>query len=353
MSPLFWRLNVAGWLGYGAATWLTYALVLADMPARQRHLYLAYKALRMGLGFGLSLVLHRVCRLLRRRRPHLGLAVAGVLGTVSVLGAVWSLLLWAASMPLFPSRVPDWSYLPREVLNFGIVLAAWSAAYFAVKAWQERQEQERQRLEARALAHEARLQALRHQLNPHFLFNALNSIRATIGEDATKAQTMVTQLSELLRAALGGPDRSLASLGEELEMVENYLALEKVRFEERLDVRVELAPEAARATLPAFTLQPLVENAVKHGLRAGHTLRIHVRAWRDGERLRVEVANTGSLQARAGASTGIGLRNVRERLESLFSGRHDFQLVEEEGQVIARLSIEEDHGGPHLRAAGG
>ncbi len=353
MSRLFWRLNAAGWLGYGAATGLTYAFVLAAMPPRQRAAYIAYKVLRMVIGFGVSLLLHRVCRRLRQKPPPLAAAVGVVLVSAWVLGGVWSLLLWAASLPLFPQRVVDWSYLPREALNFGFVLTAWCAAYFAVKAWQERQEKERQRLEARALAHEARLQALRHQLNPHFLFNALNSIRATIGEDAAKAQTMVTQLSELLRSALGGAEKSLVPLGEELEVVDNYLALEKVRFEERLDAAVEVSAEARHAAIPAFTLQPLVENAVKHGLRAGSTLRLRVRAHLDGGRLRVEVANTGSLRSRTDGSTGIGLRNVRERLAALFPGRHGFQLVEEEGQVVARLWLEEAHAEPHLRAAGG
>jgi LytS/YehU family sensor histidine kinase len=238
------------------------------------------------------------------------------------------------------------------------VFGVWCSIYYGAKSWQERQAEERARLEARALANEARLQALQYQLNPHFLFNALNSLRAIISEDAGRAQMMVTQLAELLRHTLTGPQQVLVPLEQELEGIHNYLALEKVRFEERLRVELEVSPAAARALLPALTVQPLVENALKHGARRGAVLHVAIRADVEGDELRLEVANTGTLRRAAGTdgaqtSTRIGLRNVQERLAVLFPGRHAFALEEQDGWVRATLRLKVHHGKTALSAAGG
>lgn len=160
---------------------------------------------------------------------------------------------------------------------------------------------------------------------------------------------MVTELAGFLRYAL--LDRPLQSsrLAEELEAVEGYLRIERIRFEERLDVAMEVEPAAARCLVPAFLLHPLVENALKHGVPAapGTPLRVRVRgAVADGQ-LRIEVENTGTLRTRpapglplpAGDASGVGLRNVRERLEQLFPGRHALTVEEEEGWVRARVEV--------------
>ncbi|WP_342375537.1 histidine kinase [Myxococcus stipitatus] len=356
---LFWKLNTAGWLGYGVVTYVTYAPVLVEMTAEQRETMAVYKAIRMALGFVLSLGLHRICQRVRAGRlPHWG-QVLLLLLVCWVFGTAWGLLLRGVSASFFPDRTPlDWAMVPRVGQNLGWVFAMWCGAYYAVKTWHERQAEERAHIEARALANEARLQALQYQLNPHFLFNALNSLRATISEDSNRAQTMVTQLAELLRHTLTGPQQVLIPLEEELESIHNYLALEKVRFEERLQVEVVVSPAAARAHLPALTLQPLLENALKHGARRDSVLRVTLRADLEGNELRIDVANTGSLKRAAEAegaprSTRIGLRNMKERLEVLFPGRNSFVLEERDGWVHATLRLKVPDGTTALSAAGG
>ncbi|WP_223643564.1 sensor histidine kinase [Corallococcus sp. EGB] len=356
---LFWKLNLAGWLGYGVVTYTTYAPVLAGMTVERRNAMLVFKALRMGIGFALSLGLHRACRRVRASPlPPWGQALL-LFVVCWGLGAVWWLLLRAASSPFFPERtVLDWTWVPHGGLDLGWVFGGWCSIYFGVKSWQEKQAGERARLEARALAHEARLQALRYQLNPHFLFNALNSLRATITEDPGRAQTMVTQLAELLRSTLTGPQQALIPLEQELEGIHSYLALEKVRFEERLQVEWAVSPAAAQALLPALTVQPLVENALKHGARRGAVLHVALRATLEADELCLEVANTGTLRRAADAhaapaSMGIGLRNVQERLAVLFPGRHAFCLEEHDGWVRATLRLKVSHGTTTLSAAGG
>jgi two-component system, LytTR family, sensor kinase len=234
------------------------------------------------------------------------------------------------------------------------VLLAWSASYFSIKAWQDAREERERALEATALAREAQLEMLRYQINPHFLFNALNSIRASIDEDRARARRMVTELSEFLRYSLLDATTSEVPLSEEIEAVRSYLAIERIRFEDKLDVEFDVDPAAESFLLPSFLVHPLVENAVKHGMRSGSMpLSIRLTARVDGDVLRIEVANTGRL-ARAEAATGngaiaasgttvgtgIGLENIRRRLEQMFHERGHFELSERDGWIRAVIEIQ-------------
>jgi LytS/YehU family sensor histidine kinase len=188
---------------------------------------------------------------------------------------------------------------------------------------------------------------LRYQLNPHFLFNALNSIGALAGEAPDRVQRMVGELSGFLRYSLLDAERLEVLLRDELRAVAHYLEVEKVRFEDDLEVRIELDPEAARRPLPAFLVLPLVENAIKHGRRtSGMPLRIEVAARiEQGSSLRIEVKNTGTWaapsQTSPAAGTDTGLLNVRERLRAHYDGRHTFDVHEEGGWVHARIRIDD------------
>ncbi len=177
---------------------------------------------------------------------------------------------------------------------------------------------------------EAQLDALQFQLRPHFLFNTLNSILPLVGKDPDRARQMVVRLGDLLRVSLRSEDTPVISLEEEIAILEKYLSIEQVRFRDRLEVTIAIDPEAADASVPSFLLQPLVENAIKHGLpgRDGRG-RITVTARVEGGELAVTVADNGP-GPRASAidtSGGIGLRNTRRRLEALYPGRHRLELV--------------------------
>jgi LytS/YehU family sensor histidine kinase len=195
---------------------------------------------------------------------------------------------------------------------------------------------------------------LAYQLNPHFLFNTLNSIRALINEDRDRARDMVTALSGYLRYALVERPLHVALLEEEVAAVRGYLAIEQVRFEERLDARVDVEPAALRCEVPAFLLNPLVENALKHGA-AGTAdrplvLRVEARLV-DSARLEVVVENTGHwaggrATAPAGAGVdedglvgGVGLANVRARLAALHPGEHRIEVEETGGRVRVLVEL--------------
>ena len=183
---------------------------------------------------------------------------------------------------------------------------------------------------------------LRYQVNPHFLFNALNSIRALIDENPAAAREMVTQLAELFRYSLRTTQSTNLSVGDELAAIRNYLDIQRIRFDDALDAAVLADDAATRTALPGFLIHPLVENAVKYGLETSdRPLRVRVCARRDGDRLDVEVANTGRwLEGGNGTGTGTGLRNLRERLRHLYPERHALDIATADGWVRVRLVVE-------------
>ena len=189
----------------------------------------------------------------------------------------------------------------------------------------------------------ARLQALKNQLQPHFLFNTLNSISALMLTDVKAADRMITRLGDLLRTSLESAGTQMTTLRHELEFVSCYIEIEKVRFEERLNVTFDIAPETLDASVPHLLLQPLVDNAIKHGismLLAGGEIRIS--AIREDTDLLLEVKDNGPgiRDLRDSLSYGLGLRITRERLETIYGQNQSVQLLTlAEGGVVARVSI--------------
>ncbi len=183
------------------------------------------------------------------------------------------------------------------------------------------------RLEAQLA--EARLQALTMQIRPHFLFNTLNTISVLIRSDPDVARRMVGHVSALLRQTLSVTDEGEITLQRELEFLRNYLEIEKTRFNDRLTLRYEIAPDTLEALLPAMILQPLVENSVKHGVsRTGGNGIITISAVRLNGRLRVAVANTGHGFDGAAPPEGVGLSNTRSRLRHLYGDEQEFRLAQ-------------------------
>jgi hypothetical protein len=192
-------------------------------------------------------------------------------------------------------------------------------------------------LRARVLSTE--LEALQARINPHFLFNTLNSIAALIREDPARAENMTLQLSALFRYTLQAPRAGLVTLGEELVIVQGYLAIEHERLGARLTSEIDVDASLTDQRIPALTVQPLVENAIKHGIAtsvAGGSVR--VRGWREGDLVHVAVVNTGGGEPES-AGTGEGLENVRRRLRATFGGRSSVTLRTSAGATEARVTF--------------
>jgi signal transduction histidine kinase len=342
LKNLFWSLQLAGWSIYLVAIYITFLTVA--QPGNFLSLFYL-KGFRALTGFFLTSLLMRPVYRRFGGRPAIGGLVTLVLFCAVFFGAAWTaieaLYIYATNAAFNTTNYLARS--PRIALDYAMTLTAWSALYFGVKNWRAWQAERENALQAAALAQQAQLEMLRYQLNPHFLFNALNSIRASVDEDAARARRIITQLSEFLRYSLLHGSAKKIPLREELEAVRNYLAIEKIRFEDKLAIEFEIESAAEDFEVPCFLLNPLVENAVKHGRTdGGKPLDIKISARVFDDRLILEVANSGTVQNGVrpdGNGIGIGLKNVRERLEKLFGVDGRFELKEDTGFVKARIEI--------------
>lgn len=216
-----------------------------------------------------------------------------------------------------------------------------------IKHLYDYQAQKRNALEAKSRANLSQLKLLRYQMNPHFLFNAHNSIRSMILIDKERAWQMITELSEFFRYTLLNFDKVEVSLEEEIKAVDNYLHIEKIRYRDSLEVRFEIDEAARKCSVPAFIFQPLVENAIKYGMNTSPMpLRVVVLiSFTDGV-LSLDVSNTGALRETETRSKqeahGTSLVNLRQRLELMFKTQYAFQLYEESGWVHAKIRIDYD-----------
>lgn len=299
------------------------------------------------------LITHALRALILRRR-WLDLPIAKllprILATNLGLAVILVAIVWVYFIFLPPPKLVSWRHdraatvaiAATFVSNDFIILALWSGIYFGVAFFKRQRRMEIERYQAQTALAEAELRGLKTQLNPHFLFNSLNSLRALVVEDPARAQEAITQLAAILRYHLQSGERSLVPLADELATVEQYLALELIRFEDRLTIERALAPEALACLVPPLALQTLVENAVKYGVsRDPGPGRLRLTARPHDGALEIAISNTGSLRASAAAdSTGLGLTNLRTRLRLLFGGRASLELHEPEpGWVEARMLL--------------
>jgi two-component system, LytTR family, sensor kinase len=227
------------------------------------------------------------------------------------------------------------SGLAQQIAFYCLSLAAFLAAEYYAKF----RERERATMSLEVSLVEAQLHSLDLQLRPHFLFNALNSISALVRvERQSEATAMIAGLSELLRYSLEHSGNQQVPLASELGMIERYLEIEGLRFEDRLTYELNIDDDARSASVPTLLLQPLVENAVRHGIAKSVARgRIIIRAYRDGSWLRIEIFNTGRLAS--DRREGVGLRNTLERLRHIYGDRHTVTLRGEMDGVHATIAI--------------
>lgn len=338
--PSFRTTQLVGWIVYFAVIYITFLSIAAP----ENFINLFYlKGFRALTGFLLtSIFLRPIYRRFGNQLSIFKLLLLVLICAV-VLGAVWT-ATEAAYNYLNGATFNMNNYLarsPRITLDYAMTLTAWSGLYLGVKNWRKWQNERENALYSAALTQKAQLETLRYQLNPHFLFNALNSIRASIDEDSIRAKKMITQLSEFLRYSLLNESNKKIPLKDELEAVKNYLAIEKIRFEEKLTVDFAIEKTAENFQVPCFLLNPLVENAVKHGLQTSpNPLQIIISASANGNRLILEVVNSGKIANNEnGNGTNIGLKNVRDRLEKTFGANARFELKQDGDFVKSRLEI--------------
>ena len=329
--PSFWALHIGGWLAYGVAMSVSR---IGMFPLRYM---VVSKGLLMVLGLLISLALRYVYRPLVRR----GTSLVTLL-VVSVIASYVASVVWTAADNLLDYPVTsalgvrgDWGRGPVRPFNGAVynafTLLAWSVLYIGIRYYAALQAERERSLRAEAAAHRAQLEALRYQINPHFLFNALNAVSTLVTERRNdEAARMLARVSDFLRLTLTAPVRDEVPLADEIDYVRQYLDIERVRFGDRLRIEVDVATDVWEASVPAFVLQPLIENAVRYAVaprESGGS--IVLEAERSGDLLRVSVVDDGPGMREASGSNGgakIGLANTRDRLRELYGDRGRLEL---------------------------
>jgi sensor histidine kinase YesM len=320
----FWLLQSIGWSGY------FFLRSLSGFANSMGWMWLVHTVLLTMAGYSLTLLMASLFRRFIRMRPLVTLILS--LGVVILASSAFSIIeTWSYATFLKPNSKPvGVEYLGAILLNFSL-LAAWAALYYGINYFLLLEEQIRQRERLESQASTAQLAMLRYQLNPHFLFNTLNSISTLVLLKQTeRANAMLARLSSFLRYTLANEPTAKVTLAQEVETLKLYLEIEKMRFEERLRPHFRIEPETIGARLPSLLLQPLIENAIKYAVTPlENGADIWITAQREGQAVRIEVADSGGEEAAAelaaSPSTGVGLANIRDRLAQAYGGSHRFE----------------------------
>jgi len=337
----FWILQSIGWTGYFLLR------TLSGIANSLGWMLLVHTLLLTATGYSLTLLLASLFRRLIRMKPIWTLVLS--LSAVVLAAGMFSVIeTWSVATFLKPEFKPQGvAYLGALLLNFSL-LAAWTALYYGINYFLLLEDQIRLRERLESQASTAQLAMLRYQLNPHFLFNTLNSISTLVLLKQTeRANAMLARLSSFLRYTLANEPTANVTLAQEVETLKLYLEIEKMRFEDRLRPHFRIEGDTIGVRLPSLLLQPLIENAIKYAVTpAENGADIWITATREGQAVRIEVADNGDgecAELAASPSTGVGLANIRDRLSQAYGGAHRFETRKNERggfSVIVEIPFE-------------
>jgi two-component system, LytTR family, sensor kinase len=329
----YWACQLGGWLLYIALN--AFVFYIGDSLNGNVAFGLTFIFI---LGIALTQALRWVIIRMQWLRLPIPAALVRVLFVNILMGTTITLLLGGLDRLETGQMKFD---LVRNISSYTFVFFTWSVIYFLVHFIENYKKAEIENLRWAAVIHETELNKLKSQLNPHFMFNAMNSIRALVGENPQRAKEAVTQLANLLRNTLQMGRHKLIPFGQELDIVRDYLAIESVRLEERLDVAWKIAPGCESIEVPPMMIQTLVENGIKHGIaRLPEGGKLSVQAARQNGGLSITIRNSGQYDETKLPESGFGMRNTKERLELLYAGRAAFSIANESPDtVITQLFI--------------
>jgi sensor histidine kinase YesM len=325
----FWILQSAGWTGYFVLR------TLSGIANSMGWFYVVHTALLTATGYSITLLMASAFRRLIRMQPVY--TWVGSIVIVAIAAAAFSAIeTWSVSTFVDPGVKAEGMRFFSAILLTVSVLLAWSALYYSINFFMLLEAQTDRLLRLENQASNAQLAMLRYQLNPHFLFNTLNSISTLVLLKQTeRANAMLSRLSSFLRYTLVNESTGMVTVAQEIETLKLYLEIEKMRFEERLRPHFHIDPTVMRAHLPSLLLQPLIENAIKYAVtpqEEGADISVELR--READRVFITVTDTGpgadsQYQVRAAQSTGVGLANIRDRLAQAYGDNHRFETQSE------------------------
>lgn len=345
-KTLFWTLHIAGWMIYLVVV----ILVFHDLKSTPLITIFRY-VFKYSAGFFICLFLRKCYK--KSYREYRSIPTL-VFTNIPII--ILAMHIWYEAKVIIEVLLHGRNYIIStglsnhyfgHLLHMSIPLITWSILYFGIKFWLDMRKQREKTEKANSIAQAAQLKMLRYQINPHFLFNSLNSIRALIDENDNNAKAMVTDLSEFLRYSLLSKNFTDVPFNNELEAIRLYFAIEKRRYEDKLEVDFDIDPRAEDYPVLSFLMHPIAENAIKYGMQTSTMpLKILIKAEVSNGILKILVSNTGkwvqsnSENAGKNNGTGTGLYNVRKRLENAFPGKHRINILENEGSVNVQLEIE-------------
>lgn len=336
-SRIYWSAQIVGWSAY-----FTVSFFLSPVRDNFTHQDLIYY-------FSLipsAILLTHLYRVLIKKRNWLQMPVLSQLMIAVIAGYVLSILFLSLRLLLYlavfnAAYELSWLDMAIQIINFWFVYFVWSVVYYFYHYLLTIRRVEIRQLKMQATLKEAELNKLKSQLNPHFMFNAMNSIRALIDEDPKKAKEAVTKLSSILRQTLTLEKNLLIPFDREMQLVKDYLDLESIRFEERLHCTYDIEPGSHHYNVPPMILQTLVENAIKHGisnLTEGGMITIKTRIQKD-KKLLIEISNSGTYNPDITPQSGYGLKNTRDRLAHVFADDASFSIFNEKFFVKTQIVI--------------
>lgn len=343
-KPLFWILQLTVWSLYVFYNLnVVHGLAMPD----QRETVLLYVLLYSYFAIPLTLILRYYFDWLRRKEISNWAFALFVFGGTLIAANIWAIEVYFLDR-IFESEntvvTPvTLKFYIWELFGDFLVLLGWSAFYLLIKMWYEWQTEKEKANKAILLAQESQLAMLRNQINPHFLFNTMSSLRALVRDNQKKAEEMIAKISEFLRYSLVSRKDIEVSLNSEIEAVKNYIEIERVRYGENLEVQFDIDPLSEDYPVICFLLHPIIENAIKYGMDTSKMpLIIEVKTSVLNSKLHIIISNTGTWvknDSNDKIGTGTGLNIVQERLKHKYPYTHSFKVDFREGKIFVEIEL--------------
>lgn len=338
-STLYYLLNGAGWLVYGG---LIVFLYLNSKEVIDINKAFVNTFGICGIGFLITNFIRYISANQGWTEKSFPQQILFILPTSIISGMLFiafSFLIDYINRLSTANEAISWVYVLVGIINSSILFLVWQLLYFITKNFRKIRLFQLEQVKSESAIKEFELNNLKSQLNPHFVFNALNIIRALVDEDPAKAKHSINKLSNILRSSLSAAKNKTIPFKDEFQTIQDYLELEKLRYEERLNIITSVPNEVLSVQVPPMMVQTLVENAVKHGIIkvVNHGF-ISLIAKLEGDYLQITISNSGTLGRLD--SGGLGVINTRQRLEILYPKNHKFEIVQSDhNQVTVNLTI--------------
>lgn len=337
----FWKLNLSGWFLFGVVWAILYSP--ADFSASD---VLKVFISNFLIPLAITTLLRYFFKWISLNRYSLAFSI-----TIITTAALLSSVVWYLSDTLFTLLYYDFpisaisqitiNSFAKRVIGIFILLALWCASYFIINLfyrWKlEREDKER----ALYNALKAKMEALKNQINPHFLFNSLNSISALVDEDPSRAQLIIYELASFLRYTLTYKESSRIELKKEISFIKHYIYIQSIRFEQNLEFYINIDPRTETLMVPPAILYPIVENAVKHGMESSELpLKVYITTYFEKDRVTISVKNSGKWVdsiSENSSGTNTGIANVKERLNCEFDDKCSFEIISADEFVEVKL----------------